>query len=371
MKHTVALITLLFCSFFLHAQDLTGIWRGYFSSGIGFYKQQYKYEVQINQLKNSSLQGVTYSYRSTVFYGKANLRGINMTKSGNIIIKEDTLLEVKVAGASEPCLMTCYLEYYKVDNTEVLEGSFTSVNIGNKGDCGSGNVYLERVTESDFEKEDFLVKKEQEKEKKKQTPLVKKAPTVKKTVPQTTPPVAKKTTPQTSKPLAKAKPKPPVKSTQPKRDTTVKQPPVITRVQPETPEPQQPQIKQKPVPKIVQERETRLVKTIITSSPEIRIDLYDNGEIDGDTITVYHNNDVMVYKKRLSSEPITLNITASVDDATHEFIMFADNLGKIPPNTALMVVTTGGKRYEVFMSADEQKNAKVVIQFKVPGTDSK
>jgi hypothetical protein len=51
--------------------------------------------------------------------------------------------------------------------------------------------------------------------------------------------------------------------------------------------------------------------------------------------------------------------------------MVANNLGSIPPNTALMVVTTGDKHYELFISSDEKKNARIVIEYKEPGTDSK
>jgi hypothetical protein len=44
--------------------------------------------------------------------------------------------------------------------------------------------------------------------------------------------------------------------------------------------------------------------------------------------------------------------------------MVAENLGSIPPNTSLMIVTAGTKRYEVFISSSEQKNAKVVFDLK-------
>ena len=43
--------------------------------------------------------------------------------------------------------------------------------------------------------------------------------------------------------------------------------------------------------------------------------------------------------------------------------MLAENLGEIPPNTALMVITAGKERYEVFLSSDEQRNAKVIINY--------
>jgi hypothetical protein len=36
-----------------------------------------------------------------------------------------------------------------------------------------------------------------------------------------------------------------------------------------------------------------------------------------------------------------------------------------------MIITTGNKRYELFISADEKKNARVIIDFKMPGKDTK
>src|SRR4051812_9211905 len=158
------LIAFILANTFIHAQELTGIWRGYFNSGYGYFKQQYKYEVQINQLGNNAsqkgVQGVTYSYHSTVFYGKATLQGIYDSKNKSITIKETQLVELKIADQSEPCLMTCYLDYRKEGKTEILEGTFTSVNVKSKTDCGSGYVHLEKVLESEFHKEDFLLKKQ-------------------------------------------------------------------------------------------------------------------------------------------------------------------------------------------------------------------
>ncbi len=344
MKFKFLIFFLLAGTGILQAQDLTGIWRGYFSSGQGYFKQQYKYEIQIDQLRNKGLKGVTYSYRTQVFYGKANLQGIFMDKSHSLIIKEDSLLEVKMLGASEPCLMTCYLDYYKDGQTEVLDGTFTSINLNSKADCGSGVVYLERVLESDFHKEDFLVRKER----KTIHPPIKKAP------PKTSAPVAK------NKPVAK--PKPQLKSELPKADS-IKKPDEIA-ITPPLAIPKEEKPKFVPKPKILTERENRLIRTIVTHSPDIKIELYDNGEIDGDTITVYHNNKVVVYKKELTHDPITLNIKANPEDTYHEFVMVADNLGRIPPNTALMVLTTGGKRYEISIVSNEQRNAKIVIEYK-------
>ena len=81
------------------------------------------------------------------------------SKNKSLTIRETKLVELKIADRSDPCLMTCYLDYRKEGKTEILEGSFTSMNVNTKGDCGSGYVYLEKVEESDFTKEDFLLKK--------------------------------------------------------------------------------------------------------------------------------------------------------------------------------------------------------------------
>ena len=47
----------------------------------------------------------------------------------------------------------------------------------------------------------------------------------------------------------------------------------------------------------------------------------------------------------------------------HELIMVAENLGEIPPNTSLMIVTAGDKRYEVRITSTEQKNAMVRFRY--------
>ncbi len=387
MKLRLLLPLFILIGSLVNAQDITGIWRGYFNSGYGYFKQQYKYEVQINQLGNNAsqkgIQGVTYSYHSTTFYGKATLQGIYDAKNKSLTIRETKLVELKIADKSEPCLMTCYLDYNKDGKTETLVGTFISVNANNKSDCGSGNVYLERMDESDFVKEDFLIKKQ-----KTTPPPVTKStpPPVAKTTPQkqppvteqkkaaTTPPVAKKTNPvvpQKKNPAtAITKDVPQKKPVLTGADTIAKSNPVIL---PPVEPPAQKDITKKmiPVPDVIKERLNPLVKTIVTNSQDILIQLYDNGEIDGDTITVYDNNEVIAYKKGLTGKPITLNIKADLNNSHHEFVMVANNLGTIAPNTALMVITTGGKRYELFISSDETKNAKVVIDYKMPGKESK
>ncbi len=119
-----------------------------------------------------------------------------------------------------------------------------------------------------------------------------------------------------------------------------------------------------PPPLVLKTRENALVREIETEAGEIKINCYDNGEIDGDTISIYHNNQLIKSHMRLSQKPITFTIEVNASQPHHELIMVAENLGSIPPNTSVMIINTPGKRYEVFISSSKQKNAKVVFDLK-------
>jgi len=119
-----------------------------------------------------------------------------------------------------------------------------------------------------------------------------------------------------------------------------------------------------PPPAILKTRTNSIAKKIEVDPGVIEINLYDNGEIDGDTVTIYHNNVMVLSRARLSQKPLTIKIAIDPEHPHHELVMVANNLGSIPPNTSLMVVTAGTKRYEVHISSNEQNNAKVIFDLK-------
>lgn len=347
---------------------LKGIWRGYFIQNdtdpfTGMvYTSKYRYEIQINALPNAALEGVTYSYQDTRFYGKASLKGIYTDATNNVVIKELKMLELKMSGSSEACLMTCYLDYGKNGNKETLRGDYASVNIKDKRkDCGDGIVYLEKVPESEFVKEDFLLPKKNEIKPKiitKKDETSNKQLTVKKIVD-----TAKKTKPKI-KPGAEAAL---VKKTTPAATTKTEE--KVVKVVPDIVKKGDPQkIENKkevtPIPKVISERKNDLTKTIFVSEGEIIVELYDNGQIDNDTVSVYHNNQPILLHQMLSTKPLRMKFFVNANDPVHEVIMVAENLGKVPPNTSLMVVTVGKKTYEVSITSDLQKNAKVVFEYR-------
>ena len=118
------------------------------------------------------------------------------------------------------------------------------------------------------------------------------------------------------------------------------------------------------LPQVILYRENPVIKMIRTEPATMLIELYDNGQIDGDTVSIYHNNELIVSHAGLSEKPISFKIKIDSNNPHHELTMVADNLGSIPPNTSLMVITADKKRYEIFISSSEQKNAKIVIDLK-------
>ncbi|MBO9571892.1 MAG: hypothetical protein J7497_06745 [Chitinophagaceae bacterium] len=103
-------------------------------------------------------------------------------------------------------------------------------------------------------------------------------------------------------------------------------------------------------------------KDIVIYNDSVLVSFYDNGDIDDDTISVFLNKRPILVRRGLTSR--ALNIYIGLDSAVevNELSMFADNLGKFPPNTALMVISDGQKRYELYLSASLKQNASVRLR---------
>ncbi|WP_207512688.1 hypothetical protein [Longitalea luteola] len=367
---SVLLFVFLIMGLCIQAQDLTGIWRGNFKrTPVGSQgrmmellggDERYKFEVQIDQ-KNKSFKGVTYSYLTTVFYGKATCQGTVNTATKLVRLEELKIVEVRMAGGSDACVMTLNLRYSKEGDEEFLEGSYTSFNTRDSTNCGKGTVFLRKVTTSDFYEEPFLVKRHNEKQKQ---PEVKVPPRKPDTTAKTG---IVKTTPKTPAPAARKPVTTPAKK--PENKTVAKAPetkPDVKIVPVDTAKKvnvKLPPLANIPTPKVLASRENELVKTITTNSNEVEVNIYDNGTVDNDTISVYVDKKLVLSKKRLTEKALTLKVNLDDDANYHELVMVAENLGEIPPNTSLMVVKAGKQQYEVRITSTEQKNAVIVFKY--------
>lgn len=114
-------------------------------------------------------------------------------------------------------------------------------------------------------------------------------------------------------------------------------------------------------PKDFESRRKDIVKIIKLEQPTFRLDFYDNGEIDGDSISVFYNGKLVLSNQRISDKPLTLFLEYDKNIKENLLTMYAENLGTIPPNTAVMIVTDGRRRYEVRLESDLKKSGSVIF----------
>jgi hypothetical protein len=116
------------------------------------------------------------------------------------------------------------------------------------------------------------------------------------------------------------------------------------------------------------ERKPVVNQVFLVESDSVRLSFYDNGEIDGDSISVFVNSQVVVTHQALEAKAFNLYLHLDSTRDVNEVSMFAENLGKIPPNTALMVITDGKNRYQVFLSSSLTENATIQLKRKPQGS---
>jgi hypothetical protein len=385
------LLLLTIAPFLLRAQDLTGVWQGHFRSEnlamrSTVYDDRYKFEVQIAQ-HAKTFDAVTYSYLSSIFYGKAAAAGTINVHTGKVLLQEGKLLELR-NQSGDVCIMTCFLQYSKSGDDEFLEGSYVSMNTRDSSNCGRGTVFLHKVASSDFYEEPFLVKRENELKEK--PALVHSSPPVKR------PPTG-------SSALHKPVPAPRPDSTR----TTARVPAHLThrpdstrltarnaaprhRPVPSTPAAPQPSMARISVPRgtlqptsndslvsmnrhfptvtprVLLDRSTTLVRSLTVHTKEVVLNIYDDGVIDGDTISVYLDNRQVINHAMLTDRPLIVTLHLDDNDDFHKLVLVADNEGTIPPNTSLMIVRAGDQEYKVNITSSLQMNASITFKYVKP-----
>lgn len=113
-----------------------------------------------------------------------------------------------------------------------------------------------------------------------------------------------------------------------------------------------------------QKRETVVQREIEVASDSVNVDFYDNGEVDGDSISVFYNDKLLGANLMLSTKSIHMNLKLDTTREYNQLAMFANNLGSIPPNTALMLISDGKNRWEVRLTSDLGKTGAVRIKRK-------
>jgi WD40 repeat protein len=101
----------------------------------------------------------------------------------------------------------------------------------------------------------------------------------------------------------------------------------------------------KNMPKKTRKRKVEVQRTVKVTNRYVEIHLWDNFQIDGDTISVNLNGNWIVNNYKLDGKPRILKVELAPKD--NYMIVHAHNLGSIPPNT-IAVAIKDGNREQVF-----------------------
>jgi hypothetical protein len=111
-------------------------------------------------------------------------------------------------------------------------------------------------------------------------------------------------------------------------------------------------------------RKKDYAKVIDIENSSIKLEVYDNGSIDYDSVSLLLNDKVILPKSMLTHRSIKLTINLDESLEFNELGMFAENLGLIPPNTAALIIRDGNKKYELTLNSDFSKNAIIQLRTK-------
>ena len=338
-RYLFSVVFFLLINSCISAQNFSGQWKGTFldksTSFVGFGGDKCDYVLEL-EVSGKEVSGYSYTYFTDggkKYYTICTLKGFIDRSKKYLEVTEVVRTKTNVPDRIRNCFQVHKLNYTKVGDTESLEGSWQPAP-NQEGNCGYGLTSLERRV---LKKDVALFNKT--------------APRITGTAPKKQPLQATKA--RNNPPIAKATPKDRSNATlKPNKEPaqeTVEMPLEKNNIQDKI---------TAPTPNFGKRNNT-LIKTIEVENVTVKVSLYDNGEIDGDSISLFYNGKLLLSHQRLSDKPISLNINVDKDKTVNELVMYAENLGSIPPNTALMVVYDGPNRYEIRITSDLQKSGAI------------
>ncbi|HET6766048.1 MAG TPA: hypothetical protein VFH08_01570, partial [Chitinophagaceae bacterium] len=107
------------------------------------------------------------------------------------------------------------------------------------------------------------------------------------------------------------------------------------------------------------------ISEIIFTGDSLVLSVYDNGTIDGDTVSMVLDGRVIAQRIKLTANAFRITIPTNINqNDSLMLIMHAESLGLIPPNTGLLIIQDGETRYEVRFEGDLQRSSAVMLRKK-------
>lgn len=314
----------------LFAQQLTGVYRGH----LGRQKAEVKFIVQ-----GDSIRGTAYYYGLGSGYRRYSIKGYRDGYTNAITWWDDQLLETKgglVPGAPGKTALASVADFNCPGGGKaMLDGKSTPVEETEK----QSGLHLDKVARTQFPDEwDFVIDNF----------------------------LVGGNDPELIDSIAQVAFRPRTKEEKPEPAVAVARPPKKGMVS-IPPPPSEPMATEKPAPPqkplTIEEkfiaRTPKFVMDIPVLGDSVELRFYDNAEIDGDSISLFLNKQLIFQHVRLTAKAHTIKLAVTDLQESNELVMVAENLGRIPPNTSYMVALVGEKRYEANLQSTEETSALI------------
>lgn len=106
-------------------------------------------------------------------------------------------------------------------------------------------------------------------------------------------------------------------------------------------------------------REVDVQESITVHNKHVRVTVWDRNEVDGDVVTLYMNEELI--KKDLKLKKHKRRFWVKLKPGSNILVMYAENLGSIPPNTAALQIKDGKKKRNINLVSDNGKSGAVEI----------
>ncbi|HTF04362.1 MAG TPA: hypothetical protein VK826_10060, partial [Bacteroidia bacterium] len=113
----------------------------------------------------------------------------------------------------------------------------------------------------------------------------------------------------------------------------------------------------------IQGRKVRKGRTVTVESDVITISVYDKNEIDGDSITLYYGDSLVVQNLALTKKKQSFTIKVDRENP-QQLILFAENQGSTPPNTACIIIKDGKNNTQIVLASDFKWCDSIMIAWK-------
>jgi len=328
------------------AQDITGTWTGFLQIG----DSKLPYELVISGT-NNKLSG--YSLLVFTFDGIENVGIKTMElkiKRGSIAIEDGELIYDNYTTPSKKVKLYGSLVWVGRDSNMTLAGTISTRSLDMRAlneNSFKGTIHLKK--ERSFAQTKLISKLNE-------MSLLNELSFMQ-------PVINKKEDQGISKKSVKESPPVSKKSTETGSSTSVKKQKNSSQLKEKEKQPIVP-VEVKPSAAELINRKTEIIRSVYFKSDSLLLSLYDNGEIDGDTISIVLNGKLIISKQGLTANAIRTTIQTRELGDSLELVMYAENLGRIPPNTGLLILQDGDERYQIRFSGDLQKNPAIILRRK-------